>query len=167
MLDQNKIEALKILGMTQEEAETALKRAEKPAREKGVKIDEAAIEAALIVMGYDAEASAKAAKQRGISPTMQRYAPQYIKSKGGNSLNCGDKVAGALDGKTYIQVADIADLVCKTEKGYHLKRYAYLNNGQIRMNSGNRVRSAYKLAVENQDKKELERIERLVGMKPY
>jgi hypothetical protein len=75
---------------------------------------------------------------------LNRYKPRYVNitSPSGNSSMCnGDDVAQRLAGKSP------EDVLALTEKllGIDLKsKYASLNKGQIRMNCGNRIRSAIK-----------------------
>ena len=75
---------------------------------------------------------------------LSKYKPRYISitSGSGNSSLCnGDDVAQRLAGKTPADVLALAERLL----GLDLKtKYAGLNPGQIRMNCGNRIRSAVK-----------------------
>lgn len=68
------------------------------------------------------------------------YAPTTAYS-GAKSLNNGDAVAKLLAGASPEQVALIADRALGEADGFHGAKYAHLNPGQIRMNSGNRLRA--------------------------
>jgi hypothetical protein len=71
----------------------------------------------------------------------------YRKTKtslGVASADCGDLIAQELHYyETPKEVAELADLVLAVPTGTHFAKYGHLNNGQIRMNSGNRIRAAY------------------------
>ena len=75
---------------------------------------------------------------------LSKYKGRYIHitSGGGNSSLCnGDDVAQQLAGKTPTEVLALAERLL----GLELKdKYASLNPGQVRMNCGNRLRSAVK-----------------------
>lgn len=66
------------------------------------------------------------------------------KSNGGKSTNCGDGLASLLLDLLPNEVALLADRVLEEADGFHQAKYAHLNPGQVRMNSGNRIRSAFK-----------------------
>lgn len=76
-----------------------------------------------------------------------------LRGKYGKDANCGDDVAAALKG------ADLDALTAfAASKGLDVEKYAGLNNGQRRMNIGNRLRNLVKkgeISVE-----ELEAVER-------
>ena len=61
-------------------------------------------------------------------------------------------------------MADLADKVLGVPKGTHFAKYQHLNNGQIRMNSGNRIRQAWKLANEEGDEAAIVRIAKLLNL---
>ena len=79
---------------------------------------------------------------------LAKYRTRYLKTKsaaGKASMNNGDEVAQALLGLDHIAVALLADeLVPLKGTECHLEKYGHLNNGQIRMNSGNKIRGAAK-----------------------
>ena len=89
-----------------------------------------------------------------MSQTLRKYRVGYEKAVSyskGATLDNGDALATAMRGLTPAQACELADLATGSEVGTHLARYASLNVGQQRMNSGNRVRSLIKkgeLAVE-------------------
>lgn len=60
------------------------------------------------------------------------------------SLDNGDSVATALRTLTPAQVAAVAETLLDLGKGFLTERYSNLNPGQLRMNSGNRIRAAVK-----------------------
>ncbi len=71
----------------------------------------------------------------------------YTKSKassGKASLHNGDSLATMLAGCEPEEVAHLADLVCEEPAGTHMTKYGHLNQGQIRMNSGNKIRGRIK-----------------------
>ena len=63
---------------------------------------------------------------------------------GRGTLNNGDQIAIAFEVLNAAQVNTIADTLLKVAKGFHGKKYAKLNTGMQRMNSGNRIRAAVK-----------------------
>lgn len=60
------------------------------------------------------------------------------------SLDNGDSVATMLRTLTPAQVAAVAETALDLGKGTLVERYSQLNPGQVRMNSGNRIRAAVK-----------------------
>jgi hypothetical protein len=74
---------------------------------------------------------------------------RYVKTKrpeGTSSADCGDKLARTLRDLEPLEVAALADKVLGEAAGYHAGKYGHLNPGQIRMNSGNRIRAFLKTA---------------------
>ena len=90
------------------------------------------------------DAVAETVKVYRMREHLSKYKPRYIAitSGSGNSSLCnGDDVAQRLAGKTPIEVLELAERLL----GIELKsKYANLNPGQVRMNCGNRIRSAVK-----------------------
>ena len=89
----------------------------------------------------------EADKSRGMAGTLDRYKPGYVACvaySGAASQNNGDDVAVALEGKTPREVAEFAERVLDLPAGTLVDKYAGLNPGQVRMNSGNRIRNAIK-----------------------
>lgn len=83
----------------------------------------------------------------GMANTLAKYRVGYVVSvtaDGRKSLNNGDELAELLEGLDHMQVARVAELALDLEIGFLATKYAKLNNGQIRMNSGNRIRAALK-----------------------
>ena len=86
-------------------------------------------------------------KGNRMAQTLNRYRASYVVSltaSGRKSKACGDQLSQLLEGLDHNQVARVADLAFDQEAGFHREKYGHLNNGQIRMNSGNRVRAAIK-----------------------
>lgn len=82
-----------------------------------------------------------------MSKQLQKYRGRYqvcVTSNGTKSLNNGDPIAQLLEGKSWEEVCKLADEVLGEEPGHHATKYANLNPGQRRMNSGNRIRAAWK-----------------------
>jgi len=82
-----------------------------------------------------------------MTDVLDRYRERYViglTHSGRKSLHNGDELAAALEGMSHVQVATIAELLLGLEDGELLSRYWKLNHGQIRMNSGNRIRAALK-----------------------
>jgi hypothetical protein len=77
-----------------------------------------------------------------------RYRERYSRSvaaSGAKSLNNGDDLAGYLEMKTAKEVCSLADEFTPIKGGQtHYARYERLNEGQRRMNSGNKLRAAIK-----------------------
>lgn len=82
-----------------------------------------------------------------MSATLAKYRVTYVTSisaSGRKSKACGDELSILCEGKDHIWVCALADLVFGEEPGTHRTKYAKLNPGQQRMNSGNRIRAAIK-----------------------
>jgi hypothetical protein len=93
---------------------------------------------------FEANAPGSAAS---MSQQLQRYRGKYqtcVTARGAKSLNNGDPVAQLLEGKDWSEVCKLADEVLNEEPGFHAQKYERLNPGQRRMNSGNRIRAAWK-----------------------
>jgi hypothetical protein len=83
--------------------------------------------------------------KRDMSATLAKYREQYvlsIASAGRKSLSKGDDLAELLQMLTGKQVCQIAELALGIEGLW--AKYERLNNGQQRMNAGNRIRAAIK-----------------------
>lgn len=77
---------------------------------------------------------------------LEKFRVNYVDSvsaSGNKSQHNGDGLAVALAGLTGIQVCDIAESVLELDFDLGAK-YAHLNEGQKRMNAGNRLRAAIK-----------------------
>ena len=91
--------------------------------------------------------AAKDDAPRGMSATLDRYKPGYtqcVAYSGSVSQNNGDALAQALEGKSPAETIAFAERVLGLPVGTLAAKYAGLNPGQQRMNSGNRVRNAIK-----------------------
>lgn len=89
----------------------------------------------------------KAVVRRSMSDTLRKYRVQYTQYQQPNgelSLDNGDEVAQLLRVATPEAVCLAADVVLGLPHGTHLAKYERLNNGQRRMNSGNKIRAQYK-----------------------
>ena len=94
---------------------------------------------------------AKAEELAGDKPTMgeilSRYRPGYLVSvtpNGRKSRYNGDAVAEALEGYEPAQIIAAAEKLLGFKKGELREKYAGMNQGQQRMNVGNRLRGAFK-----------------------
>lgn len=86
-------------------------------------------------------------EKRSMAATLKNARGRYVHTDGyaGLSINNGDKIADALKMCEPQRVVRIAEAVLPgLNKGDLQKRYAKLNPGQQRMNSGNRIRAAIK-----------------------
>ena len=83
----------------------------------------------------------------GMAATLLKYRVGYepsIAYSGRKSLNNGDAIAHFLSGEEPLLVAARVERILGLETGFLVTKYAGLNPGQIRMNSGNRLRAALK-----------------------
>lgn len=102
-----------------------------------------------------------------MSEALKKARARYTKTHrpdGTPSADNGDAIAKELRELDPLEVAVLADRVMGEAAGFHAARYAGLNNGQVRMNSGNRIRGAYRKALEAGDEAEQARITKLVGI---
>ena len=83
---------------------------------------------------------------------------------GAQTAHSGDDVAKALHDYEPMEVAALADRCLNQPSGTHLLKYGHLNNGQIRMNSGNRIRAAFLKAIKEEDKATLLHICTVLGL---
>ena len=84
-----------------------------------------------------------------MAAALRKARVRYVKTKrpeGSASADCGDMLAKTLRDLEPEEVAAMADKVLGEASGFHLAKYVHLNNGQIRMNSGNRIRAFLKTA---------------------
>ena len=80
-----------------------------------------------------------------MSGTLKKYREVYepsISAGGRKSLNNGDKLARFLSGMSAVTVMTLADIALDLGEGFCEAKYAGLNEGSKRMNSGNRLRAA-------------------------
>jgi hypothetical protein len=85
------------------------------------------------------------------TPTMSgqctKYRKRYVDSVSASnrmSKNNGDELSRLLAGATSEAVMKIAEIALDLGRGFLLTKYENMNNGQQRMNSGNRLRAALK-----------------------
>lgn len=93
---------------------------------------------------------------------------RYVKTKrpnGDASADCNDLVAECLRDLEPESVCELADKIKKLPGGSMYAKYKHLNRGQVRMNSGNCIRAAYKKAVV-MDLDETNRIRDILGLEP-
>jgi len=91
----------------------------------------------------------------------------YVKCKrpnGSATAHNGDGIAKALRDYEPQEVADLADRCLLLPIGTHFLKYGHLNNGQIRMNSGNRIRATFTKALKEQDAVVLKHIANVLGL---
>lgn len=81
-------------------------------------------------------------KMAALREARKRYHTEKVNGK--LKIDNGDPIATILRPLTPEQVAAVADKVLEEDNGSHASRYAHLNPGQMRMNSGNRIRGAIK-----------------------
>ena len=84
---------------------------------------------------------------RGMSETLSRYRASYettISYSGRKSLSNGDAIAQFLEMVAPDAVMTQAERILGLEAGFLTEKYQNLNEGQKRMNSGNRLRAALK-----------------------
>lgn len=84
-----------------------------------------------------------------MAQTLARYRARYpkaVKPNGKSTQDLNDQIAQLLRPLDPVEVCNIADRIFNVPTGTHALKYAHLNNGQQRMNSGNRIRAAFKKA---------------------
>lgn len=89
--------------------------------------------------------------------TLAKYRGGYLKTTnvtGRKTQVCGDWLSQELTSLFPHEVALLADRVFDERDGFHLTRYAHLNDGQVRMNSGNRIRAKFR-GLEGDEAQEL------------
>ena len=82
-----------------------------------------------------------------LAKQMAKYRATYkrgVTANGDKSLHNGDALARYLEMRTPEEVCQLADEVCGEVNGFHEAKYERLNNGQKRMNAGNRIRNKIK-----------------------
>lgn len=102
-----------------------------------------------------------------MAEALRKARAHYTKDKrpdGSATAHCGDPIAKELRDYEPADVAALADKVMGVEAGTHLGKYQHLNNGQIRMNSGNRIRAEWKRVNEAGDEAAIVRIAKLLNL---
>ena len=113
----------------------------------------------------DEEAGQTAASK--MAETLRAARVRYTKTKrplGSASADCGDQIARFLRDFEPLEVAAIANKVLVLAPGSLEEKYAHLNPGQIRMNSGNRIRGYWKTINEDGNEAEIARVAPLLGL---
>lgn len=102
-----------------------------------------------------------------MAEALRKARAHYTKDKrpdGSATAHCGDAIAKELRDLEPKDVADLADKVLQQPAGFHYGKYQSLNNGQIRMNSGNRIRSYWKKINEEKNDAEILRVAKLLNL---
>ena len=102
-----------------------------------------------------------------MAQALARARVHYVKCKRPNgtaTAHNGDDIAKALRDYEPNEVADLADKCLKVPVGTHFLKYGHLNNGQVRMNSGNRIRAAYAKALKEQDAETIKHVCHVLGL---
>lgn len=85
--------------------------------------------------------------KRAMSEVLGQYRPLYEDSttpKGRSSKRCGDELSVLLTGLDADTAIRLAEKVLDLETDFLMAKYASLNEGQRRMNAGNRIRGGLK-----------------------
>lgn len=102
-----------------------------------------------------------------MAEALRKARANYAKDKrpdGSATAHCGDAIAKELRDLEPQDVANLADKVLGQTPGFHFGKYQHLNNGQIRMNSGNRIRSYWKQINEDGNTDEIARVSDLLNL---
>lgn len=102
-----------------------------------------------------------------MAEALRKARQHYVKARrpsGAATAHNGDTIAKELLDYEPLEVAALADRCLALPKGTHAARYDGLNPGQIRMNSGNRIRGAWKRAEKDGDLDTLARIKFVLGL---
>ena len=85
--------------------------------------------------------------KKAMTEVLAEYRKTYEDSKtpsGRASKRCGDKLSILLTGLDGTQAIKLAEMVLALEEGFLMAKYEGLNEGQRRMNAGNRIRGGLK-----------------------
>lgn len=96
-----------------------------------------------------------------MAEALRKARTRYEKTRrpeGSASADCADQIAKELRDYEPQDVANLADKVLQQPVGTHYAKYERLNNGQIRMNSGNRIRAYWKKINEDGNEAEIARV---------
>lgn len=102
-----------------------------------------------------------------MAEALRKARAHYEKTRrpeGTASADCGDQIAKELRDYEPQDVANMADRVLQVPAGTHFAKYQNLNNGQIRMNSGNRIRGYWKKINDDQNEAEITRVGFLLNL---
>ena len=99
-----------------------------------------------------------------MAEALRKARQRYIKTtrpNGAATAHNGDVIAKELRDYEPEDVCKLADRIFALPIGTHLAKYEHLNNGQKRMNAGNRIRGAWR---KQEDKEVCDRIANLLGL---
>jgi hypothetical protein len=102
-----------------------------------------------------------------MAEALRKARQHYVKARrpsGAATAHNGDTIARELLDYEPAEVAALADRCLSLPKGWHAARYDGLNPGQVRMNSGNKIRGAWKKAEKEGDVETLARIKFVLGL---
>jgi hypothetical protein len=114
-----------------------------------VKLAPAPEAAPILITAEEALEGEEEKAEHPMAKALREARVRYVKTKrplGSTSMDCGDMLARTLRDLEPLEVAAMADKVLGEAAGYHAGKYGHLNPGQIRMNSGNRIRAYLKTA---------------------
>lgn len=117
--------------------------------------------------GWTGEAPEDEEHATRMAEALRKARARYTKDKrpdGSATAHCNDAIAQELRDLEPLEVADLADKVLQQPTGFHRAKYGSLNNGQIRMNSGNRIRGYWKAINEDANEAEIARVGRLLNL---
>lgn len=117
--------------------------------------------------GWEETIEADPDRASRMAEALRKARAHYKKDKrpdGSATAHCNDAIALELHDLDPREVADLADKVLKQPHGFHFGKYQNLNNGQIRMNSGNRIRAYWKKINEDGDETEIARVAKLLNL---
>jgi hypothetical protein len=109
------------------------------------------------------EEAAHSKMAEALRKARQHYT-KALRPDGTPTAHCGDLIAKVLLESDPLQVCSFADSICEEAPGHHAQRYAALNNGQKRMNSGNKIRAAWRKALELGDNTTMALIAGVLGI---
>ena len=99
-----------------------------------------------------------------MAEALRKARARYVKTtrpNGAATAHNGDVIAKELRDYEPEDVCKLADRIFALPIGTHLAKYEHLNNGQKRMNAGNRIRGAWR---KQEDKEVCDRIATLLGL---
>lgn len=99
-----------------------------------------------------------------MAEALRKARQRYVKTtrpNGAATAHNGDVIAKELRDYEPEDVCKLADRIFALPIGTHLAKYDHLNNGQKRMNAGNRIRGAWR---KQEDKEVCDRIANLLGL---
>jgi len=109
------------------------------------------------------EETAHSKMAEALRKARQHYT-KALRPDGTPTAHCGDLIAKVLLESDPLEVCSFADSICEEAPGHHAQRYAALNNGQKRMNSGNKIRAAWRKALELGDNTTMALIAGVLGI---